>query len=106
MMIAALDVGCDAVRSDSAKAEPTAVDGKPFDLWHHVDKSLATVLIFTRTDCPISNRYAPSVASLCNTYQPRGVDFLLVYVNPRENPETNRKHLAEYQYPCRGVLDP
>lgn len=76
------------------------------ELWNDNEKHTATVLIFTRTDCPISNRYAPTVRSLCETYQPRGVDFLLVYVERAENPTTIQNHLKEYQYVCRGVHDP
>src|SRR5688500_9693095 len=93
MLIAAASAGCDSATGLKG------VDGKPFDLWQQVENSQATVLLFTRTDCPISNRYAPTVRSLCNTYQPRGVDWLLVYVDPKESPTTIRQHLAEYQYP-------
>ena len=100
MCITALSAGCDSATG------LTGVDGKPFDLWQQVENSQATVLLFTRTDCPISNRYAPTVRTLCNTYQPRGVDWLLVYVDPKESPTTIRQHLAEYQYPCSGVHDP
>ena len=60
----------------------------PFKLWQNEKNDNATVLIFTRSDCPISNRYAPTVNSLVDTYQTRGLDILLVYVNPREKPNT------------------
>jgi hypothetical protein len=92
--------GCDS------PSEIRLISGEPFDLSQQVEKSKATVLIFTRTDCPISNRYAPTVADLWNTYQPRGVDFLLVYVDPRQSPPILAQHLEEYQYPCSGVHDP
>lgn len=63
-------------------------------------------MIFTRTDCPISNRYAPTVHDLVAAYHARGVEFKLVYVDPKETPATIRRHLREYQYPCSGMLDP
>ncbi len=94
-------VGCDAVRD-----KLTDADGRPFDLWGNREKAAATVLIFTRSDCPISNRYAPTVRSLHSTYQERGVDFFLIYINPRETSSSIRQHLEEYQYPCQGVYDP
>lgn len=102
----AICVGCGSTRSDFNKGQITDDEGNPFDLWQHVEKSPATVLLFTRTDCPISNRYAPTVSALYNTYQPRGVDFFLFYINPQENPTTIRQHLRDFQYPCRGIHDP
>lgn len=101
MGILACFVGCDSARDKLLDA-----DGQPFDLWQNRDQAAATVLIFTRSDCPISNRYAPTVSSLHSTYQERGVDFFLVYINPRETSSSIRQHLEEYQYPCRGVHDP
>lgn len=80
--------------------------GRDFDLWRGRDNAVATVLIFTRADCPISNRYAPTVRSLHSTYQTRGVDFFLVYVDSTQMPDKIRRHLLEYQYPCEGVHDP
>jgi hypothetical protein len=43
---------------------------------------------------------------LCKTYEPRGVKFFLIYVDPKEQPETIRQHLQEYNYPCSGIRDP
>jgi tetratricopeptide (TPR) repeat protein len=43
-----------------------------------------TVLVFTRTDCPISNRYAPELRRLGERFARRGVFFRLVYADPTE----------------------
>lgn len=91
-----------AVRTRSAG--PT-LDGRPFDLWQDRDAA-ATVLVFVRTDCPVSNRYAPVLRDLSEAYGPRRVDFFLVYVDPRETPDSVAGHRREYQLPCPGVLDP
>lgn len=64
------------------------------------------VVVFTRSDCPISNRYAPTVRRLYERFHARGVEFALVYVDPAESPETIRRHVAEYGYPCRALRDP
>ena len=40
------------------------------------------VLVFTTTDCPISNRYAPELERLHRDYGSRGVAFFLVYPDP------------------------
>jgi hypothetical protein len=86
-------------------APPVELDGRPFDLWKGREKALATVLIFTRSDCPISNRYAPVVRSLCDQYQKRAIDFFLVYVDRHDDAEKIRQHREEYHYPCPGLHD-
>ena len=53
------------------------------------------VLIFTRTDCPISNRYAPELQRLFTAYSAR-VDFRLVYVEPGLTVEKMERHRNEY----------
>jgi hypothetical protein len=81
------------------------LDGRPFDLWQP-DQAIVTVVLFTRTDCPISNQYAPEIRRLHETYHQRGVEFYLVYVDPREQADDIRRHLHEYGYPCQGLRDP
>lgn len=78
---------------------------KPFDLWSDTSAK-ATVVIFTRSDCPVSNRYAPEVRRLYEEFEPQGVRFFLVYVDPKETAATVQAHLAEYEYPCAGLRDP
>ncbi|MBI1766181.1 MAG: redoxin family protein [Acidobacteria bacterium] len=54
----------------------------------------ATVLVFVAPDCPISNRYAPELQRLAQTYQPRGIRFYLVYADAaatRAELETHRQ---------------
>ena len=70
------------------------------------EQSVATVFIFTRTDCPISNRYAPEIGRLYDTYAPKGIRFWLVYVDPKQPAEAARKHIAEYGYRAPALLDP
>jgi hypothetical protein len=65
----------------------------------------ATVLLFTRSDCPISNRYAPEIARLHAEYGPRGVAFFLVYVDPDQSEDAVRAHVHDHGYACRVLLD-
>jgi Redoxin len=81
------------------------LDDQPFDFWKQ-EEAATTVVLFTRSDCPISNRCAPEIRRLYETYHPRGVDFFLVYVDPREEPASIRRHMREYGYPCLGLRDP
>jgi hypothetical protein len=80
------------------------VDGPPFDL-RQASKGRVHVAVFVRSDCPISNRSAPEVRELCSTYQSKGVDIYLVYVDPREPVEAIRNHLREYEYTCPALRD-
>jgi hypothetical protein len=98
-MMASCLLGC-------GKSTSIRRDGQPFDLWKGREHATATVLIFTRTDCPISNRYAPTVRALWEQFRNRGIDFFLVYVDPRDDAERMRHHLEEYHYPCPGLHDP
>lgn len=68
--------------------------------------SRAHVFLFTRTDCPISNRYAPEVRRLCELFQGQGVEFCLVYPDPQQTAEEVRRHVDEYGYPCGTLRDP
>jgi len=58
----------------------------------------ASVLVFTTTDCPISNRYAPEVARLSRSFHERGIRFWLVYPVPGDTPEKIRSHMTMFGY--------
>src|SRR4051812_43031512 len=42
-------------------------------------QSQPVVLLFVRTDCPVSNRYAPEMERLYRAYAPRHISFWLIY---------------------------
>src|ERR1700729_1688584 len=44
----------------------------------------ARVFIFVRTDCPITNRYAPELQRLSEAFAADAVQFWLVYPDPSE----------------------
>jgi hypothetical protein len=52
--------------------------------------------IFVATDCPISNRYLPEIASLSRAFAPRGVRLWLVYPNPGDTLPVVRTHQSQY----------
>ncbi|HEY2435261.1 MAG TPA: hypothetical protein VGI12_21500 [Vicinamibacterales bacterium] len=58
----------------------------------------ANVLVFTATDCPVSNGYAPEIQRICAAYRGRGVQCLLIYEDPGVAPAGVRAHLREYGY--------
>ena len=66
----------------------------------------ASVFLFLRTDCPISNRYAPEIRRLHERFAPSGIEFWMVYPDPDEAPQAIREHLSEFEYPGRAARDP
>ena len=62
-----------------------------------------TVFLFTRTDCPISNRYAPEVNRLAAEFP--NARFWLVYVEPHQTTEALRKHASDYGYRFSALYD-
>lgn len=46
------------------------------------------------------------VQELYDKYQPRGLRFFLIYVDPKEDAEHIRQHLKEFGYPCEALRDP
>jgi thiol-disulfide isomerase/thioredoxin len=65
----------------------------------------ATVLFFVATDCPIANRYAPEMSRIVRDFQPRGISFAFVYVDPSQTSKEVREHLKEYRLGAPGILD-
>jgi len=63
------------------------------------------VLVFVRTDCPVSNRYAPTIQRLSATHADRAA-FWLVYPSKSESAEAIRKHEQEYGYKIPALRDP
>ena len=66
----------------------------------------ATVFIFTRTDCPIANRYAPEIQRLHREFGPQRVAFRLVYLDAGEPLDAIRTHLDQYGYEIQALRDP
>lgn len=64
------------------------------------------VFVFVRTDCPITNRYAPELLRIAKEFQGRHVAFYLVYPDPNENKRAIENHMAEYSLPGIPLRDP
>ena len=63
------------------------LDNRAVDPFKAAGGAKATVFLFTSTDCPISNRYAPEVQRVYRAFAPKGVRFFLVYPNPADTPD-------------------
>ncbi len=69
------------------------------------DTAKATVFLFVRADCPISNRYTPEVRRLVQRFASQRVAFKLVYVDPTEPSQEIREHIREYGYRMTALRD-
>jgi hypothetical protein len=63
-----------------------------------------TVYIFTTTDCPISNRYAPEIERLATKFKGRA-KFVLVYPVRTDTPELIREHVSKFAYSMETLRD-
>lgn len=101
-MVAAIACGCSggpagiAVRtSEGATVRPLAV---PEGRIH--------VLVFTTTDCPIANAYAPRIAELAAAWRGSEVRPFLVHVDPDATAASVQEHARDYGLELPLVLDP
>ena len=58
----------------------------------------ANVLVFTSTDCPVSNGYAPEIQRICSAYAARGIRCILVFEDVGVTAAAVRAHLADFRY--------
>ncbi len=80
-----------------------ALNGGSVDALSAPAGTKAVVYIFTTTDCPVSNRYAPEVRRIVESFAPRGVVFRLVYPARTDTSAAIREHMTAFSY--AGALD-
>jgi thiol-disulfide isomerase/thioredoxin len=101
--IAVLCLGAASLIPTSLQGFATDLEGRPFDPFRAA-LGKVVVLIFVRTDCPISNRYAPLVQQLSAQFDKAA--FFLVYPDKKETADTIRKHDREFGYTFAALRDP
>lgn len=79
---------------EGRQADPRAVAGGKI-----------VALVFVRTDCPISNRYAPTIQRLSAQYADKA-QFWLVFPDKDETPASIKKYLRDYGYKLPALRDP
>ena len=62
------------------------------------------VLVFTTTDCPISNRYAPEIQRLATKFRGKA-QFVLVYPVAADSPAMIRDHVRKFAYSIDVIRD-
>jgi thiol-disulfide isomerase/thioredoxin len=63
-----------------------------------------SVLVFTTTDCPISNRYAPEIQRLAARFD-GNAKFILVYPVPSDSPGLIAAHHQKFGYSLEHLRD-
>jgi len=95
---------CAPLFSTHLQSLATTLDGKPFDPFRAAEGKVV-VLVFVRTDCPISDRYAPEIQRLSTQHRDHAA-FFLVYPGRKELPEAIRKHNRDFGYTLTALRDP
>ena len=78
--------------------------GRPFNPL--ATRARATVLLFVGPDCPISNRYAPEIRRLAESYGSDETLFYLIYVDPNLDSKSIQQHLRAFSYDLPALRDP
>ena len=90
--------------SPAAKKTALHLDGTPADPFSAASGK-PVVLVFVRTDCPISNRYAPLIQRISSQYGSK-VALWLVYPSRTASGEKIRQHKRDYGYNLPALRDP
>jgi thiol-disulfide isomerase/thioredoxin len=75
-----------------------SLNGAAIDALRAPAGTKAIVFLFTSTDCPISNRYAPEVQRVVSEFAGKGVVFRLVYPNPADEAAAIHEHMTAFSY--------
>ena len=99
-----LCMGSAPLISNPLQGFATDLEGRPFDPFREA-RGKVVVMIFVRTDCPISNRYAPAIQLLSARNRDK-TEFFLVYPAKKETADSIRKHDHEFGYTLAALRDP
>ncbi len=100
----ALGLDCRPVTAQLSTKGVVDLDGHPASPFLNANGKIV-VLLFVRTDCPISNRYTPTIQEM-SVHFAKQTKFVLVYPIRSESAEQIRKHLKEYGYKLPALRDP
>jgi thiol-disulfide isomerase/thioredoxin len=79
------------------------LEGHTADLFRLAGSKIV-VFVFVRTDCPISNRYAPTIQEMSAHYAGKAA-FFLIYPIRSETSQQIQRHLLDYGYHLPAFRD-
>ena len=97
-------LSCCFLRASAQPQSALDLDGKSLDPIKSSQGKIA-VLIFVRTDCPISNRYAPLLQRLNDSFSGKA-KFWLVYPDKKTTAKEITAHLKQFQSSISALRDP
>jgi len=89
--------------SISAGQNATQLDGTAFNPLSGTSGKVV-VLVFLRTDCPVSNRYAPTLQRISAEFQQQA-QFYLVFPNKSESAQTIKNYVHSFSYKLAALRD-
>jgi hypothetical protein len=109
-LVGVMAVTCSAAVTqgdDVHRVSVTDLDGRPVQPFASgPGGATVSVFVFTRSDCPIANRYAPDLERLQRQAAAARIDFWMVFVDPAESGPEIREHLKRFAYTGRALRDP
>ncbi len=88
----------------AAQSSVTDLRGNAADPFAGADRK-PVVLVFLRTDCPVSQRYSPAIQQLASKYATTA-RFWLVFPSKDDNAENIAKYEREFGYRLSALRDP
>jgi len=77
--------------------------------WHDVRRygadHKAIVLYFQGNGCPINRRSFPRIMALRDTFEPKGVKFLMINANPHDDRESVQEEMEDFEVDIPVLLD-
>jgi peroxiredoxin len=114
LLLVIVGVGVHATADQAPRAKPVSSRDISFSLkdvrGHEValadfkDRK-AVAVIFTGTECPVSNSYMLKLKDLHDKYAAKGVQFLAVNSNPQDSAEEIARHAKQYGVPFPVLKD-
>jgi len=80
------------------------LNGNPMDPFAAAAR--VRVFLFVRSDCPITNRYAPELHRISSEFSREGVALFRVYADNSETKAAIEEHGREYGFPGTALRDP
>jgi thiol-disulfide isomerase/thioredoxin/mono/diheme cytochrome c family protein len=84
---------------------PRSDDGRPWSLARDGRDAKAVVVLFLGTECPLNNRYLPTVVALQKKYGPRGVLFVGINSNAQDDRAAVARYGKEFGLPFVVLKD-
>lgn len=95
--------------ASASLGQPLDLAGKPRNPLSNTSRANGVrvrILLFVRTDCPITNRYAPELQRLGEKFTGPEVEFWLIYPDRTSSAAAIKDHVAQYRFPGEPLRDP